>query len=737
MNNKKRLFIILGVILGVSLLLGITYAWFNYTSEGVNQKLIMGDLYLNLTNGNDTISLTNIFPETKEEARAKNDNIIEFSLTGLNESDKDIYYEIKIKHGDEETGKERFDDDDLRFDLIEVNGNNEKYVVANKSYNDLSSGIRIWVDTVDANTTTEIEKNYKLRMWLSEDVIISDSDPNRDYYATGEHAFSNHYASVKVEVFGDFNEKSLDGAYYKTIMKGATLDTTIDFGKISPYNANDLNGQGKQILKGTENDEYPIIYYRGTVNNNNVVFGDFCWQIVRTTDTGGIKMIYNGVATKTGDNYSCNGTAATKGINVYTNYSTNLINGNYGFGRTFSYDISTGYFTIEDIIQENNVNVTWSAANADKLVGTYTCKNLSNTCTRLYYVGYYVPVGYASEESFSIGDLEHYSIIGKVGYNTYNSPMSTSGYAYNEIYLYTNEAATSGAYFGNDIEYGDFDSNGTDEYRLVSSTASTTKDYSHHYTCNSTIISGTCESVRYYYYDNMYINLSNGEKIEDAIYKMRGSGESNVISRNNNYELNNVDSVAKSMLEIWYKNNLTNEVDNTKTNYTNYLEDTVYCNDREIESGLASSGFNPNGGSLSGYLYFDNYNRANNMSIVNIPKMTCSNEFDRFSLSNNKAKLKYPVGLLTSDEIILAGGKMGTANNSFYLYTGFNYWSMSPFNYYGANSVGFKVADNGTLTGGNFTNSEGLRPVVSLKLGTEFVEGGTGTTANPYIVKYN
>ena len=42
--------------------------------------------------------------------------------------------------------------------------------------------------------------------------------------------------------------------------------------------------------------------------------------------------------------------------------------------------------------------------------------------------------------------------------------------------------------------------------------------------------------------------------------------------KNAEYELNKIDSAAKQMLEIWYKNNLTNEVDNSKFNYTNYLE---------------------------------------------------------------------------------------------------------------------------------------------------------------------
>ncbi len=59
--------------------------------------------------------------------------------------------------------------------------------------------------------------------------------------------------------------------------------------------ASDTNGKGIYLRAGTENDAFPIYYYRGAVDNNNVYFGGFCWKIVRTTATGGIRMIYNGV----------------------------------------------------------------------------------------------------------------------------------------------------------------------------------------------------------------------------------------------------------------------------------------------------------------------------------------------------------------------------------------------------------------------------------------------------------
>ena len=70
-------------------------------------------------------------------------------------------------------------------------------------------------------------------------------------------------------------------------------DASIDFTK----SASETNTNGVYTRTTTINDKYPIYYYRGNVTNNNVIFNGFCWKIVRTTESGGVKMIYNGTPT--------------------------------------------------------------------------------------------------------------------------------------------------------------------------------------------------------------------------------------------------------------------------------------------------------------------------------------------------------------------------------------------------------------------------------------------------------
>ena len=211
---KKNIKLIIGICILI-VLTGVSFAWFNYYKVADNQRIITGNLFLNLIDNTDSFTLRNIFPLSKEEARARNDNVITFSISGKNTSEKEnIHYEIMLKNGEEDESYERFDPEDLVFDLIEVTEENgqevETYLLDAISFPSID-GRRIWVDTVLHGTNSKIERTYKLRMWLSDKVIISDSDPNADYTANKGTStdFKNHYASVKLGVYGDLKLKSL------------------------------------------------------------------------------------------------------------------------------------------------------------------------------------------------------------------------------------------------------------------------------------------------------------------------------------------------------------------------------------------------------------------------------------------------------------------------------------------------------------------------------------------------
>ena len=104
----------------------------------------------------DQMNLTNTF--IKENIIIFNSTIpyFEFTVDGKNTTtDKDIWYEVVLSKGDELDGKTRIKDNLLKFTLTETKDNKETTVVGNKSYSDLTSK-RIWVDTINKNTTSEV-----------------------------------------------------------------------------------------------------------------------------------------------------------------------------------------------------------------------------------------------------------------------------------------------------------------------------------------------------------------------------------------------------------------------------------------------------------------------------------------------------------------------------------------------------------------------------------------------------
>ena len=190
-DRKKVISISLIIILILVVTMGISYAIFNFLGTGSrNQVAITGDIYMHY-NGSDTITLTNMVPMSESEALARTDNVFNFTITGKNTSNKDIYYGIYLEEGAEQTGKTRIKPSDV---MVYLESDGDK-LVNSLRYQDFTN--HIYVDMIPANTTNEISKNYSLRIWLREGIIVSDTESNASY-TTEEWA--NAYLSLKVRV---------------------------------------------------------------------------------------------------------------------------------------------------------------------------------------------------------------------------------------------------------------------------------------------------------------------------------------------------------------------------------------------------------------------------------------------------------------------------------------------------------------------------------------------------------
>jgi hypothetical protein len=190
-------------------------------------------------------------------------------------------------------------------------------------------------------------------------------------------------------------------------------------------------------------------------------------------------------------------------------------------------------------------------------------------------------------------------------------------------------------------------------------------------------------------------------------------------------------SPIKSTIDTWYTSNLAS--------YAAKIADSVYCNDRSTYSGtIAGSNFTGTGVGTTA-AWFGGARRLINSSswapIGTGPSLSCPTQSDAFTVSDTtkgNAHLTNPVGLITADEVSMAGAIAGTGNSSYYLYTGQSYWTGSPYFYNGSYAFGFIVNSSGTLDNLNVNYARGVRPVVSLKSNIGIT--GSGTYNDPYLV---
>ena len=146
------------------------------------------------------------------------------------------------------------------------------------------------------------------------------------------------------------------------------------------------------------------------------------------------------------------------------------------------------------------------------------------------------------------------------------------------------------------------------------------------------------------------------------------------------------------------------------------------------------SGWNKDYSNYNGWLYFSGVQRFtdNNSNFI------CPNVNDKFTTTNStigNKKLTRPIGLITADEVNMAGARTSYQNQLFYLYTGTYYWTMSPsiFHIWGdANE--FLVNSSGELTNSSASSGYGVRPVINLDSSNLQVTG-SGTKEDPYVIE--
>jgi len=169
-----------------------------------------------------------------------------------------------------------------------------------------------------------------------------------------------------------------------------------------------------------------------------------------------------------------------------------------------------------------------------------------------------------------------------------------------------------------------------------------------------------------------------------------------------------VDNNIQQLLNNWYTENIINN------NLDQYVSEYPFCND-------TSYAVNQNN------TYFGGYNR---IIMNNKPSLLCPERTSDFGGVYNQK-----IGLITADEVVLAGGLSGVNNDTYYLNNHTTYYTLTPSEYSYRNPQVIAVTDGGSIIGTSAKEEHAIRPVINLNSST--IVTGAGTESNPYIVDIN
>ena len=189
MKNKKKQIIItlIAIISLIVITVGVTYAFFNYSRTGTTDNVVKTGgitfLYTEVSGVGKGISLTEAYPvaDSIGKVQVGEGKVFDFKVTSNIEMNSSIGYQVTARKKSDST----LANSAVKVYLTEVNGTEQELLLSKYSELDQTDKVYsskyderiLYEATVPANTKN-YEKNFKLRMWVSDDTDFSDGSMN-------------------------------------------------------------------------------------------------------------------------------------------------------------------------------------------------------------------------------------------------------------------------------------------------------------------------------------------------------------------------------------------------------------------------------------------------------------------------------------------------------------------------------------------------------------------------------
>ena len=518
MNTNKKILLIITFLLIMCTGISISYAFFKVASSNNNANTNVtingANFCMSLQLSSDNITISNEYAVPISDSKALSSDTYKTSVTITNNCNTSQSFNLLLVPNSSNTMPIKA----LKYALVEegvtpttgtlisneyiLDSTIQKQLLAIKNET-LKNGFSVGSGTVSSGT-----KTYNLYLWIDKD------EGSLGNGSTMNKSLNAYLTLGSGSVIGDLK---LD--LYHTIENRYNQDKTY----IGLY-----NGEGADTYAN------PVYYYKGNVENNNVLFGGFCWKIVRTTETGGVKIVYNGVQK---DEVQTSPLEQSSYTNV-TNDAT----------YPYTFDSSTKTWVSTNKDDRKTGTITFTVATAGDYYLSYEVSSEKKYDKAKFYKngtaigdsnGYSgtvsgavalsglttsdeIKVEYTKDSSGASGsDTVTFSIVKAVGgpvkscnntgtdsqigtsafNNDYNSPAYV-GYMHNTVYPSSSKVIINSTSFSGTKAYGDGATYASSKYTLTNATtldvtSSNISTLVGKYTCNSSSTTGACSSAYY------------------------------------------------------------------------------------------------------------------------------------------------------------------------------------------------------------------------------------------------
>ena len=536
-SNKKTLTAIL-ILLVMCTGISISYAFFKVASSNNNANTNVtingAALCMSLQLSSDNITISNEYAVPISDSKALSSDTYKTSVTITNNCNTSQSFNLLLVPNSSNTMPIKA----LKYALVEegvtptsgtlisneyiLDSTIQKQLLAIKNET-LKNGFSVGSGTVSSGT-----KTYSLYLWIDKD------EGGLGNGSTMNNSLNAYLTLGSGSVIGT---QPVKVALYKTIENRYNQDKTY----LGLYNG-----------EGADTYAKPVYYYKGNVENNNVLFGGFCWKIVRTTETGGVKIVYNGVQKDVYESYekfNSNEYTIVSNDAIYpytfdtstkTWVSTNKTNSATG---TITFTVATAgdYYLFYDVSSEadhdkaffykNGTALGSSSGYSGTVSGTLALTDLTTSdVIKVEYSKNFSSSSGSDTVTFSIGKAVGEPVkscnntgtdsqIGTSAFNNDDNSPAYVGYMYNTVYPTSYKSIIDDYITNINMVYGDGATYASNKYTLTNATKlSSISDIGTlvgKYTCNSSSTTETCSNLWYivgYSGDRIYYySLSGGD----------------------------------------------------------------------------------------------------------------------------------------------------------------------------------------------------------------------------------